>query len=307
MGSGMSKILPGLYVGNFRDAKDVEKLAANNITHILSIHDNAKKILVGKEYLCIDASDSPTQYLIQYFPQSIDFIHQARQSGGGVLVHCLAGVSRSVTITAAYIMTVTNLGWRDAVNAIRGARNVANPNFGFQKQLQAYENDGLDEARLALKEKYPVNNFNDEADCQQLLHSYHHFVATGETTTSASFVPKRVDDGLYPLPHNAYQQKVRFGVVDPDEFLETRSQKHPVYTAANAAEPSQSEEDEVDDKELASSVNHLMLGSESETSTSDPAGSQLKKDSNEELAQKIKPAKDCDTEPDSGRPKCSEL
>ena len=41
-------------------------------------------------------------------------------------------------------MTVTNLGWRDTLNAIRGARNCANPNFGFQKQLQEYENESLD-------------------------------------------------------------------------------------------------------------------------------------------------------------------
>ena len=61
-----------------------------------------------------------------------------------VLFCSLAGVSRSVTVTAAYIMTVTNLGWRDTLNAIRGARNCANPNFGFQKQLQEYEMEGLD-------------------------------------------------------------------------------------------------------------------------------------------------------------------
>lgn len=56
----------------------------------------------------------------------------------------LAGVSRSVTITAAYVMTVTNLGWRDTLQAIRGARSCANPNFGFQRQLQNYENEGLE-------------------------------------------------------------------------------------------------------------------------------------------------------------------
>ena len=38
------QIIPGLYVGNFRDAKDLEKLNANNITHILAIHENAKKL-----------------------------------------------------------------------------------------------------------------------------------------------------------------------------------------------------------------------------------------------------------------------
>lgn len=42
-------------------------------------------------------------------------------------------------MTAAYIMTVTNLGWRDTLNSIRGMRSVANPNYGFQKQLQHYD------------------------------------------------------------------------------------------------------------------------------------------------------------------------
>jgi hypothetical protein len=46
------------------------------------------------------------------------------------------------------MMTVTSLSWRDAINAIRGARNVANPNFGFQKQLQTYENEGLEEVSM---------------------------------------------------------------------------------------------------------------------------------------------------------------
>lgn len=208
MGSGMSKVLPGLYLGNFRDAKDLEQLETNNITHILSIHDSAKKLLENKEYLCILASDNPSQDLIQFFPECIDFIHKARLNGGGVLVHCLAGVSRSVTVVAAYIMTVTSLGWRDALNAIRGARNCANPNFGFQKQLQTYENCGLEEARKQLKEKYPHNPFSDEADCQKLLHCFKHYVLTGETTTASSSI-KGDDDGLYPLPHNAYADKNR--------------------------------------------------------------------------------------------------
>ena len=42
-------------------------------------------------------------------------------------------------------MTVTEFGWRDTIQAIRGARNCANPNFGFQRQLQEYENDGLEQ------------------------------------------------------------------------------------------------------------------------------------------------------------------
>jgi hypothetical protein len=61
----------------------------------------------------------------------------------------LAGVSRSVTVAVAYIMTVTDLSWREALNAVRGARKCANPNFGFQRQLQAFEFRGLKEVNLA--------------------------------------------------------------------------------------------------------------------------------------------------------------
>ena len=56
-------------------------------------------------------------------------------------------------------MTVTQLGWRDSINAIRGARNCANPNFGFQKQLQDYENEGLEKVRTRLVFIYEAHLF----------------------------------------------------------------------------------------------------------------------------------------------------
>lgn len=63
-----------------------------------------------------------------------------------LIMYSLAGVSRSVTVTVAYIMTITTLNWRDALNAVRGARNIANPNFGFQRQLHDYESAKVTDA-----------------------------------------------------------------------------------------------------------------------------------------------------------------
>ena len=57
-----------------------------------------------------------------------------------VLFVSIAGVSRSTTIVAAYILTVTTLNWKDALKAIKCARSVANPNYGFQRQLQDFDN-----------------------------------------------------------------------------------------------------------------------------------------------------------------------
>lgn len=51
----------------------------------------------------------------------------------------LAGMSRSVTVAVAYIMSVTTLNWKEALKVVRAGRAVANPNLGFQKQLEEFE------------------------------------------------------------------------------------------------------------------------------------------------------------------------
>uniref|UniRef100_A0A672FHC7 Dual specificity phosphatase 22 n=1 Tax=Salarias fasciatus TaxID=181472 RepID=A0A672FHC7_SALFA len=85
----------------------------------------------------------------QYFRDSIMFIHESRLKGEGCLVHCVAGVSRSVTLVVAYIMTVTGRGWVEALAAVRSARPCAGPNLGFLRQLEEFENTELREVRAA--------------------------------------------------------------------------------------------------------------------------------------------------------------
>ncbi|XP_063521786.1 dual specificity protein phosphatase 22 isoform X3 [Pongo pygmaeus] len=148
MGNGMNKILPGLYIGNFKDARDAEQLSKNKVTHILSVHDSARPMLEGVKYLCIPAADSPSQNLTRHFKESIKFIHECRLRGESCLVHCLAGVSRSVTLVIAYIMTVTDFGWEDALHTVRAGRSCANPNVGFQRQLQEFEKHEVHQSQV---------------------------------------------------------------------------------------------------------------------------------------------------------------
>ncbi|XP_029446386.1 dual specificity protein phosphatase 22 isoform X2 [Rhinatrema bivittatum] len=182
MGNGMNKVLPGLFIGNFKDARDVEELHKNNITHILSIHDSARPMLEGMKYLCIPASDSPSQDLARHFKESIKFIHECRLEGEGCLVHCLAGVSRSVTLVVAYIMTVTDFGWEEALSAVKGARTCANPNMGFQKQLQEFEKHDICEFRRWLKETYGESPFQDQEEVRALQVKHMEQQAEPQTT-----------------------------------------------------------------------------------------------------------------------------
>uniref|UniRef100_A0A8D0BWL1 Dual specificity phosphatase 22 n=1 Tax=Salvator merianae TaxID=96440 RepID=A0A8D0BWL1_SALMN len=172
MGNGMNKILPGLFLGNFKDARDTEHLKQNNITHILSVHDSARPMLEGVKYLCIPASDSPSQNLIRHFKESIEFIHECRLRGESCLVHCLAGVSRSVTLVVAYVMTITNFGWEDALSVVRASRSCANPNAGFQRQLEEFEKNDVAHYREWLKAEFGENPLPDEQEAQNLLQKF---------------------------------------------------------------------------------------------------------------------------------------
>jgi len=50
----------------------------------------------------------------------------------------MAGISRSVTITAMYIMLVTSLTNEQALTIIKQCRPQAGPNAGFTSQLKNY-------------------------------------------------------------------------------------------------------------------------------------------------------------------------
>ncbi|XP_052652049.1 dual specificity protein phosphatase 22-A-like [Harpia harpyja] len=169
MGSGMSKVVKGLYLGNIRDSEDRENLLKNGVTHILSIHNSAKPVLEDMTYLCISASDSSSQNLLQHFKECIKFIHECRLGGGACLVHCLAGVSRSTTVLVAYLMTVTELGWESCLAATKAVRSYVSPNFGFQQQLQEYEVTLLQEYRTWIRRDYGRNPFKDQEELQCLL------------------------------------------------------------------------------------------------------------------------------------------
>lgn len=57
----MNKVLPGLYVGSYRDSKDINQLEKFDISHVITIHDSPKRLYPNLHYLMIMASDSPDQ------------------------------------------------------------------------------------------------------------------------------------------------------------------------------------------------------------------------------------------------------
>lgn len=61
------------------------------------------------------------------------------RSKGKVLVHCVAGVSRSATLTIAYIMQRSELSMMEAFKLVKRKRHIVAPNFNFMGQLMELE------------------------------------------------------------------------------------------------------------------------------------------------------------------------
>lgn len=56
-----------------------------------------------------------------------------------MIVHCLEGVSRSVTVVLAHVMKSNQVSLDDAIAFVKNVYPKASPNAGFLEQLQLYE------------------------------------------------------------------------------------------------------------------------------------------------------------------------
>uniref|UniRef100_A0A8C6SA23 protein-tyrosine-phosphatase n=1 Tax=Neogobius melanostomus TaxID=47308 RepID=A0A8C6SA23_9GOBI len=136
------EILPYLYLGCAKDSTNLDVLEEYGIKYILNVTPNLPNLFENAgefKYKQIPISDHWSQNLSQFFPEAISFIDEARAQKRGVLVHCLAGISRSVTVTVAYLMQKLRLSMNDAYDIVKTKKSNISPNFNFMGQLLDFE------------------------------------------------------------------------------------------------------------------------------------------------------------------------
>jgi len=70
--------------------------------------------------------------------KAVTFLEQTHGKGKRVLVHCAAGISRSVGMTAAYLAKKNKTTLHAAINSIAVNRSCANPHFAIQTSIELY-------------------------------------------------------------------------------------------------------------------------------------------------------------------------
>ena len=159
-----------IYIGSVIDAQSLEVLQMQGITHILNVayecdfdESILKSDIVIKK---IPLRDSSEQDLLSVMDETYNFINECIQEGGKILVHCFAGVSRSVSVVIGYLVmrkirNSTNLNFESINNKdneiykkmykkVSSIRQESMPNLGFCCQLMELEKRELQTHMLRL-------------------------------------------------------------------------------------------------------------------------------------------------------------
>lgn len=124
---------------------------------------------------------------------------EARSKDAAVLVHCLAGVSRSVTVTLAYLMHERSLSLEEAFQLVRIRKPDISPNFHFLRQLHSFEGQLLD----SNPDRAPLSAQSTDSsyltpDCEKSIHSGR----CGCELSSGATIPHQ----QHHFHHNFHQQ-----------------------------------------------------------------------------------------------------
>ncbi|XP_014841283.1 PREDICTED: dual specificity protein phosphatase 16 [Poecilia mexicana] len=138
---GPTRILPHLYLGCQRDVLNKELMEQNDIAFVLNASNTCPKpdFVPESHFLRVPVNDSFCEKILPWLDRSLDFIEKAKASDGRVLVHCLAGISRSATIAIAYIMKRMDMSLDEAYRFVKEKRPTISPNFNFLGQLLDFE------------------------------------------------------------------------------------------------------------------------------------------------------------------------
>jgi hypothetical protein len=121
--------------------------------------------LASLEHAWVPMTDGPTEGCLDRFEQTAVLLEGWHGQGKRVLVHCYAGVSRSVSAVIYYLMRTQGLSYEEALARIQTKRPEAFPNPGFVVALCRHEGRVLDEAvllgladgwRTLLRDRYAI-------------------------------------------------------------------------------------------------------------------------------------------------------
>jgi len=139
----MSEIIKTkLFLGDIWNTNNLDFLQSNNINVIISVAKDIvfkPKIFENITIHKYQIEDTLEYDISIHFDDITELIHDYIIKGKTVLVNCMAGVSRSATITVAYLMKYENMNLKEALQFVKDKRPIICPDRNFLFKLSDYE------------------------------------------------------------------------------------------------------------------------------------------------------------------------
>lgn len=130
-----AQIISFLYLGS-QDCCSPDVLTKYNIKSVLSLGIEAPFKAPDISHIFVPCLDLPETDLEHIIMNCNKIIRKSIDRKENILVHCNAGVSRSVSIIIGFLILEKHKSYEDAYQLVKLVRPCMQPNAGFVKQLK---------------------------------------------------------------------------------------------------------------------------------------------------------------------------
>lgn len=135
----MSEITEQIYVGSYGDASSDQFLSDRRITHVITCADEFPSSIIRSGYripIVDDVADAKTK---KYFLEAASVLDRWIREDKKIMVHCFAGMSRSVSVVITYFMVYKGWSFDLAYMHLKQRRYQSNIHPGFIPILKEIE------------------------------------------------------------------------------------------------------------------------------------------------------------------------
>lgn len=130
-----------VWIGSKLDSQNVDAARRRGVTLVVNCTRHLPSVVPGVRHHRVPVDDDPDEAatMLACLPEAVLAIDDHVSGGGGVLVHCHAGISRSASTVAAYLMFKEGLTPRQAIARIRRLKpETFGPRPNFLAALEAF-------------------------------------------------------------------------------------------------------------------------------------------------------------------------